>query len=397
MPDPVKICFLADRHHLFDDRIYWKMAVPLVLKGFEVYYFLIGNKNSSGITKEGVNYKIWKAKTFSGNQWINFLIKRLNPNNNYRKLFEEASALKADIYHFHDLWINRIGVKLKNLGHRPVVFYDAREPYAEDYMSYGKKVMALPTRIFAYWVDRWEKKQAMNYDLVIANESLVQQNFARIIGKERSVVLFNYSDRYLNMNHDKDQVKEYDLIYSGTITRLRGAMNTLKAVKIIQNEIPNLKCLFIGTYYPDSLKDEMNSFLKQNCLEKNVVLHEAVPYQEIGYYYSRSKIGLLILEHVKTYEISMPIKLFEYMTFGLPIIGSNFGHINSYITEDNCGITVDPSDPVEVAGAIIRLLKDEKLYSMLSKNARKAADSKYNWENEFQKLLGYYQNALNER
>ena len=53
--------------------------------------------------------------------------------------------------------------------------------------------------------------------------------------------------------------KEYDLIYTGTITELRGALQILKAVKILKKELPGIKCLFIGNYYPKSLKNEMNS------------------------------------------------------------------------------------------------------------------------------------------
>ncbi|UCE92878.1 MAG: glycosyltransferase [Flavobacteriaceae bacterium] len=397
MPDPLKICFLADRHHLFDDRIYWKMAVPLVSEGFEVHYLLIGDANSAGITKEGVKYSIWKTKTFSQNRWINFVLKRLNPNHNYRKLFKKAAGLQADIYHFHDLWINRIAVKLKKLAHRPAVFYDAREPYAEDYLSYVKMGFKLPVKLFARWVDSWEKKKALNYDLIIANESKVQQNFARVVGNEKSIVLYNYGDVFLTDNTRPEPEKEYDLIYTGSISRLRGAMKILEAVKIIKQEIPSFKCLFIGTYYPASLKNEMYFFLEQNNLEEQVLLMDAVPYVEIGEYYSRSKIGLLVLQRVKTYQISMPIKLFEYMTFGLPIIGSNFGHISDYLKKDSCGLIVDPSSPMEIANAAIKLLKDQKLYAAFSENGRKAAESKYKWENEFRKLLGHYKKALDER
>ena len=48
MSDRFKICFLADRHSLYDDRIYWKMAVPLKERGHKVHYLLIGNKAEVG-------------------------------------------------------------------------------------------------------------------------------------------------------------------------------------------------------------------------------------------------------------------------------------------------------------------------------------------------------------
>ena len=71
-PKPIRICFLADRHDLYDDRIYWKMAVPLVNKGFQVHYVLIGKEASSGTTSEGVHFKVFKLKTFSENRFLNF-------------------------------------------------------------------------------------------------------------------------------------------------------------------------------------------------------------------------------------------------------------------------------------------------------------------------------------
>jgi hypothetical protein len=175
----IRICFLADKHDLFDDRIYWKMAVPLKKMGYEIHYLLIRDKDKTGITKEGIHFEVLKVKTFSKNKYLNFILKNLEINNNYKKLFNKAKNLNADIYHFHDLWINKIGVKLKNLKQNPVVFYDAREPYAEDYLSYTKATGWLKkgVELFAKFVDQWEKKKAKHYDLVISNEEIVCNNF----------------------------------------------------------------------------------------------------------------------------------------------------------------------------------------------------------------------------
>ena len=396
MSDPLRICFLADRHDLYDDRIYWKMAVPLLKRGYEVYYLLIGDRDETGTTQEGIIYRMFKIKTFSQNRFLNFVLKRLNPWNNYKLMHREATTIEANIYHFHDLWINRIGPKLKRLAHKPVVFYDAREPYAEDYLSYVKTRFSLALYLFAYWLDNWEKKKARHYDLVIANELNVQQNFAKALGENRSVVLYNYTDRQLEKRITPLHKKEYDLIYCGAISELRGALDILKAVKLIQKELPQIKVLFLGNYFPSALQDDMLKYLKENGLVDAVVLKNAVPYKEVARYYRASKIGLVVLHKVKTFEISMPIKLFEYMAFGLPVIGSDFGHIKDYIRKDNCGITVAPNDHTAIAKAAIRMLKDPDLYEQYSTNGRRASQEKYRWEIEFEKLVVYYNKALNE-
>jgi len=225
MSEKIKICFIADKHDLFDDRIYWKMAVPLRGMGHDIHYLLIGDKDEAGETEEGIKFHMFKLKTFSSNRYVNFLLKRLNPDNNYAKLFDSARLLEADIYHFHDLWINRIGGKLKALPHNPVVFYDAREPYAEDYVSYIKSWPGFQflIKIFASYVDSWEKHKSRVYDLVIANEETVQQKFAKVIGSDKATVLYNYSDALVDFQEVNYEEKKYDLIYSGAITELRGA------------------------------------------------------------------------------------------------------------------------------------------------------------------------------
>jgi glycosyltransferase involved in cell wall biosynthesis len=375
------------------------MAVPLRRLGYDVHYVLISDRDESGETREEVKFQMLKLKTYSTNRYLNFLLKRLNPNNNYAKLFEKTKALEADIYHFHDLWINRIGGKLKALKHNPVVFYDAREPYAEDYVSYIKPWPGFEffIRIFAFYIDAWEKKKSKQYDLVISNEETVQKKFAKTIGNDKAKVLYNYSDALDDFKDLGYEKKKYDLIYSGAISELRGAYLMLEGLLVAKQKIPDIQMVFLGRYYPEDLKHALQYFIDENGLTSNVSLKDVVPYREVAEYYNRSRVGLVLLQKVKTYEISMPIKLFEYMSFGLPVIASNFGHMKKYVDKDSSGILVAPHDPDQVGAAIIELLSNRKLYEACSQNGRKAAIKEYRWEFEFKKLLSYYNQSLNER
>ncbi|MCB0473103.1 MAG: glycosyltransferase family 4 protein, partial [Flavobacteriaceae bacterium] len=394
----IKICFLADKHHLYDDRIYWKMAAPLVKKGYRVHYLLIGDHQEKGITPEGVHYEILKVKTFSKNRYLNFVLKNLDPDNNYKKLYKKASVLEADIYHFHDLWINKIGAKLKKLKTNPVVFYDAREPYAEDYISYSnaKGIFKIIIHLFAWWVNTWEKKCAAKYDLVLSNEPTVRDKFRKSLGNEKAEVLYNFTDIYRDFDNTTPEQKQYDFIYCGAITRLRGAFMILEATRLAKYKIPDIKVVMVGAYSPPELKAEMELFLGEHKLENNVFLFPRVDYTKVSEFYNNSKAGLVTLLPVLTYQISMPIKVFEYMAFGLPIVGSNFGKIKEYVEENDCGILVDPEDASQIAEAMITVLTDGTRYERYSENGRKVTLEKYRWDLEFERLLAYYTKFLNE-
>ena len=113
------------------------------------------------------------------------------------------------------MWINRIGGKLKALKHKPVVFYDAHEPHSEDYMSYIKTWAGFSflIRLFAFFVDRWEKNKAKNYDLVISPVESVEIKFSRKIGKQKTAVLYNHTDMIHDFKPSTLVDKKYDLIY----------------------------------------------------------------------------------------------------------------------------------------------------------------------------------------
>jgi len=395
----IKICFLADKHGLYDDRIYWKMAVPLSQRGYEVSYLLIGDKEEEGLTQEGILYKMLKLKTLSKNRYINFVLKNLHPYNNYKSLYREAQKIAAEIYHFHDLWINRIGRKLKRLPHHPVVFYDAREPHADDYVSFSplKGIFKKAIACFAFLLDRWEKRQAAHYDLVISTEEIVRDRFREKLGADKVEVLFNYTDKH----HAYDKVplarKPYDFIYSGGITALRGAFKILEATRLALKHVPDIRVVFVGKYSPEGLQEDMQQFIDKNHLQEHVILHPFVDYGRISDYYNNSKVGLVPWFPYPTFKVKMPIKLFEYMAFGMPVIGSNFGHIKAYIEKENCGLVVNPMNAAEIADAMVELMRNPQQCMTYANNGRTATLQKYRWELELEKLITYYERSLKER
>jgi glycosyltransferase involved in cell wall biosynthesis len=382
---------LADSHSLYDDRIYWKEAVSLVHGGYEVHFVLASDSNDRGITKEGIRYVKLKHYTYSGNRYMNYMLKLLIPGGIYSRMFRAAAAIKADVYHIHDLRVNRIGARLKKLPWQPKVIYDVHEPYPENILDYQetKGIATLVKKMYADYIRKWENKCARKYDLIITTEENVQARFREFLPDDKVQIIYNYT----NLEKGKPlsfEEKEFDAIYCGGITKRRGAMKILGAVRLVKEGLPGLKVLFLGTYFPPELKLEMLAFVRQNNLEKNVILLDNVPYTEVGQFYRKSKLGLGIFLPIRTHEIILQIKIFEYMNFGLPMIGSNFGHIHTYIHDNKAGITVNPESEAEIAYAMTSLLKNKSLYDEMSRNGLKASE-KFQWKFMEEKLLNIYQ------
>jgi glycosyltransferase involved in cell wall biosynthesis len=83
---------------------------------------------------------------------------------------------------------------------------------------------------------------------------------------------------------------------------------------------------------------------------------------------------------------SLPNKLFDYLSAGLPVVASELPDMARIVTEYGVGETFDPDDPTDLAAAIRRVLSDADRYEELRRNAGEAAKV-LTWSSEASKLL----------
>lgn len=177
-------------------------------------------------------------------------------------------------------------------------------------------------------------------------------------------------------------------------------MNILEAVNIGKQYKKDISVIFIGPINDTNLQNYIKNYIKENNLENNVFFKGKIPFEEVWNYYSQSKIGLVPIHNIKKYVWAIPIKMFEYMIMGLPVIGTNLQHIREVVLNEKyiCGEVVDNiENPKEFWDSIYKILSDQELYNKYSINAMESIKNIYNWSIMEEKLLKIYKNILNKR
>jgi hypothetical protein len=105
---------------------------------------------------------------------------------------------------------------------------------------------------------------------------------------------------------------------------------------------------------------------------------------------ARCKIGLVTLFPTPNYVDALPVKLFEYMAAGIPVIASDFPLWRQIVEEAQCGLLVDPQDATAIAHAINHLLTHDDEARQMGLNGQQAVLNRYHWDFEAQKLLALY-------
>ncbi|MCS4473399.1 hypothetical protein JQ031_09590 [Clostridium botulinum] len=85
--------------------------------GYDVFCIAISDKDENDVTAEGIKYYKVRPK---GKRCENVFRRSICYNETfsfetYEEIFNIAKKLECNVYHFHDLYLNLIGKRLKNL------------------------------------------------------------------------------------------------------------------------------------------------------------------------------------------------------------------------------------------------------------------------------------------
>ncbi len=396
----ISICIIAAQHDLYDDRCYWKQAISLKNAGYRVYYITIGEKEEEGMTDEGISYKIIHQKRYFTNRFLNFFYKKLfHRNKQFKILFEACKEVNAALYQIIDLHPNRIVEKLKNLNQKPKLVYDIHEQAYSFYLDLIMRKWRIPKIIkkgYASYIQNWEYKKAALHDYIIVTDDALKNRIKKNIKKARVECIYNFTNLDKNRIDIPIKNKEYDIGFIGTVSEERGIKVFLEACDILSRELSSFNAIIIGKPVNEETKSKINRYLLTKNLEQNVTFKGFVPYNEIQYYYNQIKIGINPLLNLNKFHEIIPIKLFEFMNFGMPIIASEHKYMCQYIRENDVGICIPASNPKLLANKILFLLNNLQEMEKYAKNGMKAVDEKYNWSIMEKKYIKIIDSLLNE-
>lgn len=357
-----KIFIFSSVHRWNDTRIFYKEATSLAKK-YEVELHA-----PAKFTFKKIN----NVKIFGLPLW-----EKVADRIKIRKeLWKRIRRSDSDIFHFHDPELIWIGIKIKLLKRKKVI-YDVHENYSE----------TIKTK---YWIPKYFRYLIyLAYRLLerlgelIFDELILVLDEHNKLFRKKCVVVKNYP---VVSNIVRDEKKPYDVIYLGGIERIRGVFEMLKAAEILSKKYHDFKMEFVGPVTEDVSK-EIDSFIKDRSLLQNIFMAGRLDYPKALLELGKAKIGLVTLLPQKNYFTSIATKMFEYMMYEIPVIASDFYLWKKIIENNNCGICVNPEEPKEIADAIERLIKRTDISKQMGLNGYNAVLKKYNWANEEKKLF----------
>ena len=183
--------------------------------------------------------------------------------------------------------------------------------------------------------------------------------------------------RKLNLPQDKKII-----LYTGHLYQWKGAQTLAEASSYLPEDA---YVYFVG----GTTKDIKEFEIQNSKLKIKVIGHR--PHAEIPYWLKAADI--LVLPNSGKEDISKfwtsPIKMFEYMASGRPIVSSDLPSIREILNERNA-VLVEPDNSKALASAIERVLRSSDLSEKISMQALRDVQN-YSWSNRAKNILWFYQ------
>ena len=163
-------------------------------------------------------------------------------------------------------------------------------------------------------------------------------------------------------------------IYTGNIGPVNNSELLFETARLLQARgRTDLLILLIG----DGQQRELLEKKAQEANLEHFRILGLIPKTELVHWVQRAMCCLVPLRGAPIIDTSSPNKLFDSMAAGAPVIQTTNGWIRAFLEAENCGFTVDPNSPEELADMLIQLAEDPELRRITGENARRLARERF--------------------
>ena len=303
-----------------------------------------------------------------------------------------ARLSQPDLILLRDLSLARILLQYKGLFNLPVVY----ESHEISHVIYRNLHTHLPDcpELAPEHVERIERSERYVYenaDAVVTITRALAETVQQTFGRRALVRVVPDAATAPEPVKTRHTVERSDSIY------YIGQLYPWKGVDTLVRAMPHLACrrlVIVGGLPYESDRTRLESVSRELGVADRVTFTGFVPPTQVREHLARAAVAVLPLpDNPMARLFTSPLKLFEYMAAGVPIVASDLPSIREVLRDGENALLVAPGDPEALARGIDRLLSDRALAARLAGEARKDV-AQYTWNHRAQSLRRIFEDVL---
>ncbi len=257
------------------------------------------------------------------------------------------------------------GLLSKLIFPRRKVVFEVRDLWPDSAIEFGELKSSALIRL-SLWL---ENQIYQRSDLVVgATRYIGRAITAKGVAPRKIIVSFNGVDQdVLDSYVERQPFSEEHLftaVFAGNMGLAYQLEPILDCALLMQDE--KIRFLFVGGGPAKAGLIDKAQKLKL----PNVDFMDPTPRSNMGKILAATDCGIFILKDNKVMSGALPVKMFDYMAFKLPMVAGVKGEAAEVMNESQAGILVEQNDPGTIATALRRLMADSELAHKLGGQGR---------------------------
>ncbi len=146
----------------------------------------------------------------------------------------------------------------------------------------------------------------------------------------------------------------------------------------------NLRLVIVGD---GPMRSELESELKNRNLDGNYVFTSSLPQEEVATLIPHFDVALAPYSRLNHMFYYSPLKIFEYMGCGVPVVAAGVGQIEEVVEHGRTGLIYSPDDMDGLVSACDQLLADPAMRQRLGRAAAKEIHERYTWDHNAARVI----------
>ncbi len=177
------------------------------------------------------------------------------------------------------------------------------------------------------------------------------------------------------------------VVFSGSFRPWHGADLLVRAAPRVLASEPRAVFLFVGS---GPAWEEARALAARLGIA-NALFTGPVAYEEMPSYLRAARIGVAPYQPSRLSQMKLgfywsPLKIFEYMATGLPVVSLDVPPLAEIVRPEKEGLLVPEGDEEALASAILRLLSDPKGARAMGESGRERVVAQFSWQRHCEQL-----------